>query len=124
MGAINSLHERYKDRVEFLLVYIREAHPTDGWQVPVNQREGVLFADPKTAEERQEVASACVRKLDIHFPALLDNMQNTTELAYTAWPDRFYLVDRQGKIAWKGDPGPAGLRPADLETAIEKLLRR
>lgn len=82
----------------------------------------MIFTDPKTAEERQEVAEVCVRKLDIHFPALVDNMQNTTELAYTAWPDRLYLVDAEGRIAWKSDPGPAGFRPSDLEAAIKKVL--
>lgn len=116
------MFERYKDRVEFLLVYIREAHPTDGRQAPVNVREGVLHAQPKSAEEREEVANICVRKLDIRFPALLDNMENTTERDYTAHPDRLYLVDRDGKVAWKGDPGPRGFRPAELEAAIQKLL--
>ncbi len=116
------MYERYKNRVEFLLVYVREAHPTDGWQVPVNQKEGVLYADPKTAQERQEIASVCVRKLDIRFPAVVDNIENTTEQAYTAWPDRLYLVDQGGKIAWKGGPGPAGFRPEDLEAQIQKLL--
>lgn len=116
------MFERYKDRVEFLLVYIREAHPTDGRQAPVNVREGVLHSQPKSAEEREEVASVCVRKLDIRFPALLDNMENTTERDYTAHPDRLYLVDREGKVTWKGDPGPKGFRPADLEAGIQKLL--
>ncbi len=40
-------------------------------------REGILYADPKSAEQREEVATVCVRTLDIHFPALLDNMENT-----------------------------------------------
>lgn len=110
--------------MEFLLVYIREAHPTDGRQAPLNVREGILYSDPKSAEEREEVATVCVRKLDIHFPALLDNMEKTTEQAYTARPDRLYLVGAEGKIAWKGDPGPRGFRPAELEAAIGKLLGR
>jgi hypothetical protein len=122
VGDINRLHDRYKDKVEFLLVYIREAHPTDGWQLPVNQREGVLYADPKTQEERHEVASVCVRKLDIRMPALIDNLKNTTEADYSGWPDRLYLIDREGRIAYKGERGPAGFHPAELEAAIARSL--
>ena len=116
------MHDRYKDKVEFLLVYIREAHPTDGRQVPANQRENVLYAEPKSDEERHEVAGLCIRKLDIRFPALIDNLKNTTEAAYAGWPDRLYLVDRDGRIAHKGQPGPAGFRPAELEAAIRTVL--
>ena len=42
------LYERYKDRVHFFLIYIREAHPTDGWVVPGNQ---FTVKSPKTLEE-------------------------------------------------------------------------
>jgi type I thyroxine 5'-deiodinase len=122
VGDINGMHDRYKDKVEFLLVYIREAHPTDGRQVPANQRENVLYAEPKSDEERHEVAGVCIRKLDIHMPALIDNLKNTTEAAYAGWPDRLYLVDRGGRIAYKGQPGPAGFRPAELEAAIRTVL--
>ena len=45
MGALNDLYEKYRDRVEFFVVYIREAHPTDGWQVPANVRAGILVLD-------------------------------------------------------------------------------
>ena len=44
------MYERYGKDVEFLLVYIREAHPTDGWQVPRNENEGVLIESAKSEE--------------------------------------------------------------------------
>ena len=34
----------------------------------------------------------CVRNLGIHIPALLDNIDDRTEKAYTGWPDRLYLI--------------------------------
>ena len=114
----------YKDKVEFLLVYIREAHPTDGWQVPANQRDGVLLATPKSIEQREENATSCVRSLGIHFTTLVDNMDNKVELDYAGWPDRLYLVGKDGRIGWKSAPGPAGFRPPELEAAIRKELGR
>jgi hypothetical protein len=113
---------KYKGKVEFLLVYIREAHPTDGWQVPANEREGILIASAKTFEEKEEHASACVRTLGIKFTTLVDNMDNQVELNYAGWPDRLYLVGKDGRIAWKGGPGPQGFKPVELEAAIQVEL--
>lgn len=100
------------------VVYIQEAHPTDGWQLPVNIRESVLFANPKTDGEREGVASACVRKLGIEAPALLDGIGNGVEAAYTAWPDRLYVIDRQGRVIYKSKPGPFGFRPQEAEQVL------
>jgi hypothetical protein len=101
------------------VVYIQEAHPTDLWQLPVNERDGVMFASPKTADERQETASACVRKLGLKIPALVDSIANATERAYTGWPDRLYLIDR-GRVRYKSAPGPFGFHPKELEAALKR----
>ena len=47
-----------------------------------------------------------MRKLGVKFPAVIDGFENTTELAYTGWPDRLYLIDAEGKVAYKSKPGP------------------
>jgi len=121
---LNALEEKYRDRVQFLLVYIREAHSTDGWQTPRNKREGVLLESAKTFEMKEEHATVCQRKLDIRFTTLIDEMDNKVESDYTAWPDRLYLVGKDGRVAWKSGPGPQGFRPAQLEAAIVKELEK
>ena len=103
-------------------MYIREAHPTDAWQLAVNEREGILFASPKDYGEKAGVAQMCVRKLGIEIPALIDDFESTTEVAYTAWPDRLYVVGRDGAIAYKARPGPFGFKPAEVEAALSKLV--
>jgi type I thyroxine 5'-deiodinase len=105
----------------FYAVYIVEAHPTDIWQMRSNIKDNVLFANPKTDEERAFVAGACVRKLGIKFPAVIDGIDNRTEVAYTGWPDRLYLIDRDGKVVYKSKPGPFGFKPDQLQAAIKKL---
>jgi len=104
-----------------MVVYITEAHPSDVWQMQSNIRDKVVFASPKNEDERASIAGTCVRKLNIKFPAVLDEFGNSTERAYTGWPDRIYLIDSQGKLAYKSKPGPFGFKPDELQTALARI---
>ena len=99
---MNEIYECYKDWVDFYLVYIREAHPTDGWQVFSNLNDDVIHADPKDANERAELAGVCMLKLDFTTPTLLDNMQNEVDNKYAALPERLYVLDKDGKVFYRG----------------------
>ena len=103
-------------------MYITEAHPSDVWQMESNIKDKVIFATPKTEAERAFIAGACVRKLGIKLPAVLDEFGNSTETAYTGWPDRLYLIDAQGRVAYKSKPGPFGFHPDDLRAALVNTL--
>jgi len=120
--ALNKLYEEYRDRVSFLVVYITEAHPSDVWQMQSNVKDKVVFASPRTEDERSSLAGTCVRKLGIEIPAVIDEFGNSTEAAYTAWPDRLYLIDRNGSVAYKSKPGPFGFHPDELREALRRVV--
>lgn len=122
MPALNRLYREYRDRVAFYIVYIEEAHPIDAWQSSDNLKDDVLVATMKTADERYEVAGLCMAKLGIELPALVDEPDNRVERAYTAWPDRLYVIDRDGLIAHKSAAGPFGFKPADVEATLKRIL--
>lgn len=103
-------------------MYIVEAHPTDVWQTESNLKDKVLFVSPKDYEERNQIAGTCVRKLGIKFPAVIDGFDNKTESAYTGWPERIYLIDRNNRVAYKSKPGPFGFKPDELEKALKKMM--
>jgi type I thyroxine 5'-deiodinase len=63
-----------------------------------------------------------MKDLKLTIPCLVDDLANTAQKAYAGWPDRIYVVDREGKVAYKGEPGPRGFKPADAEAALKKLL--
>ena len=84
-----------------------------------NVRDGVLFRSPRDEAERATVAGACVRKLGIKFPALIDNFDNRVETTYTGWPDRLYLIAPGGRVLYKSKPGPFGFHPNDLAAALQ-----
>jgi Iodothyronine deiodinase len=87
-----------------------------------NIKDSVVFASPKNEEERALVAGACVSKLGIKPPAVLDQFGNATEKAYTAWPDRLYLIDAAGRVSYKSRPGPFGFNADDLRNALARIV--
>ena len=105
------------------MVYISEAHPSDIWQMQSNIKDNVVFANPTNEEDRAFIAGACVRKLGIEFPSVLDEFGNSTEHAYTGWPDRIYLIDSRGRVAYKSKPGPFGFKPDLLATALAQITK-
>jgi hypothetical protein len=121
LPAVQELFESYAPTAEFFMVYIREAHPSDVWQLSANLRDDVVHASPKSEAERCGLAQACTTRLELGFPALVDGLDNATDEAYTGWPERIYLIGADGRIRYKGAPGPFGFEPDELEAELERL---
>ena len=63
----------------------------------------------------------CATNLHVELPAVVDTMDNATERAYTGWPDRIYVVDTAGDVAYKSEAGPFGFSAEELGHALERL---
>jgi hypothetical protein len=100
-------------------VYIKEAHPTDEWQVPVNERDSVCYAQPNNITERRAIANDFVSRFSWTVPLVVDTMDNRAEAAYAAWPERLYVIGADGKIAYKGANGPKGFAPEEVVAWLE-----
>jgi hypothetical protein len=116
------LAERFRSDVHFLTVYIREAHPEEGWILPENRRSGLAVHEPRTDAERQEVALSCAVGLRMRMPMVIDGADNAVASTYGGWPDRLYLVGLDGRIAYQGGTGPFGFKPDELADKIEQYL--
>jgi hypothetical protein len=117
-SGVESVHARHKDKADFLLVYVREAHPTDGWAMKSNEMVGVSVAQPKTFAERRQVAEMCAAKLNPTMPLLVDDINDTVGNAYSGMPARLYVIDSQGKVAYKSGRGPFGFKSEEMEQAL------
>ena len=104
------------------MVYIREAHPIDGWRMESNDRFDIEFAQPQTFDSRVEIAAQCCTALEISMPLVVDAIDNRVEKAYCAFPDRLFIVDVEGKVAFKGGRGPFGFQPRQLEQTLVMML--
>lgn len=115
---MEDLHQAYKDKAEFLFVYVREAHPANGsWG-----DDGVKLDDPADLAERNDAAGTCASDLKLTMPAVVDDMDDTVNLLYSAWPERIVVIDTAGKIAYRGKLGPFGFKPKEAKAALAELL--
>lgn len=117
------MHRRYGDRAEFVAVYVREAHPGDGaWPGPFKSEAGDAINQPTEIDQRLEVACECSKTLQISMPLLVDTIDDRVGRAYSGMPDRLYVIDRDGKVVYKGGRGPFGFKPAEMEQSLVMLL--
>jgi hypothetical protein len=87
-----------------------------------NDLSGVAFAQPTTFGGRLEVAEKCSSALKMSIPLVVDDVDDRVGHLYSGMPDRLYLIDRRGRVAYKGGRGPFGFTPGELEQAIALLL--
>jgi len=130
--SLHDLYAQYHERVEFLVIYIREAHPVDGWWlgggIPglllklSGSKAATNVYDPKTMEERRAVAGRCEAALQYGIRTYVDEMDDRVNRAYAAAPTRLYLVGLDGRVVYAGGLGPFGFKPAELGAAIAKYL--
>jgi type I thyroxine 5'-deiodinase len=116
------MYEAFSDRASFHVVYIAEAHAEDGWQTTSNRQEGVVIRQHKTLEERRAAARRCARELELTIPMLIDGMDDGACRAFSAWPERIYILDGDGRVAYQGGHGPYDFKPEEARAALEALL--
>ena len=127
-------YEQYHGKVQFLNIYIREAHPKDGWWLgarltrrPVRiyaPKVSMGYSDPQTIEDRRAVAADCETALQYGIRTYVDEMDDNVNKAYAAWPTRLYLVGLDGRVVYAGGMGPLGFRPGELGDAIAEYLSK
>ena len=100
------MYQQFRNRADFLTIYIREAHPIDEWQMDVNVKEAVCHRQPRTMADRVAIADDFVRRFHYPIPLVVDPMGNDGERLYGAWPKRLYIITPDHKIVYKGGVGP------------------
>jgi hypothetical protein len=108
------IYNDYKDHADFLTVYVREAHPTDEWQMKSNVKDDVCYAQPKNLAQRVVIANDFIKRFNYPIAFGIDDINNAAEAAYSAWPERLYVIDESGRIAYRGGMGPFHYDPAEV----------
>ena len=108
------IYNDYKDHADFLTVYVREAHPTDEWMMKSNYKDDVCYTQPKNLQQRVVIANDFIKRYKYPVPFGIDDMSNAADGAYSAWPERLYIIDEGGHIAYRGGMGPFHYSPKEL----------
>ncbi|MBI2954139.1 MAG: hypothetical protein HYY30_07485 [Chloroflexi bacterium] len=113
--SLQDLYANYHARVQFLVIYIREAHPVDGWWLggglpglmlkAMGSQAATDVYDPTTMEERRVVAGHCETVLRYGIRTYVDEIEDGVNKAYAALPTRLYLIGVDGRIVYAGDWG-------------------
>lgn len=114
------MYNQYKDRADFLAVYIREAHPTDEWEMKQNLAQNVCYAQPKTLAQRVAIANDFVKRFNFPIPIGIDAMSDYADHLYGGWPERLYVIDTSGKIVYRGGMGPFDYHPAEVSAWLAR----
>jgi Iodothyronine deiodinase len=104
----------YKEHADFLTIYVREAHPTDEWQMKSNIKDDVCYAQPRNLSDRLAIANDFIKRFNYPVPFGVDDMSNAANDAYSAWPERLYIIDESGNIAYCGGMGPFDYHPTEV----------
>jgi len=97
------LHATYQNQVQFLIVYITDAHSKDEW--PIGKNTVSFCNQPKTLEERCVLAQKYKNDNELSVPMAVDRMTNDFDVVFSAWPVRFYVV-KENKLVFKAQPDP------------------
>jgi len=116
------MYEDYKGDVDFLTVYVREAHPEDEWQMKSNLKENdnVCYAQPKNMKDRLLIANDFSKRFNFTPPLVVDTMANTANNLYAAWPERLYVIDADKRLLYVGGNGPFKFYPNEVRELLAK----
>lgn len=121
MDRLDEIRAELAGKIELVFIYIKEAHPADEWQMESNERDGVVFDQPRTDDEWMLRARSFVSQMGIEAPTLVDDIRNTANACYAAFPERLYVIDTDGRIAYKGGMGPFKFDTDELEEFLTTL---
>ncbi len=98
--AVEYLAQKWKASAIFVLVYQKEAHPSDGTDpLDLNKADGFDLAKPTSEAERVKLASQAVDRLSIkNQTVLVDAWADTSSLHYGSYPNMTFVIDAKGKL--------------------------
>lgn len=84
--------QRFFSRINFLTVYILEAHASDTWPMGFD----VEYAQTHSLEERMIPCNDFMFREGYEFPIRIDAPPDPFNALFNAWPLRFYVLDSDG----------------------------
>ena len=125
--GLRQLSRRYEQYINAVIIYVVEAHPINElspyadriWVTDRNEIAGIHCAQPRTIEERIELAHRLKRRFRLSTSMLIDALDNRAWRAFGSAPNVAILVHPDGRIAVK----QGWFEPQEMARAITALLK-
>lgn len=115
LQAFRAVVRRHGDIADSVVVYIEEAHPSDGWT-----STDAPYQIPRHRCLEDRLRAAQLMRLEVPgCPVVVDSMENSSNAAYGAYFDRLYIL-QGGKIVYQGGRGPEGYRISELRDWLDR----
>lgn len=87
--TVQALYEEFGDRIDFIMMYVREAHP------------GERFSQPESIVDKLEYSEALKEFYGIDWTVAADNIDGDLHRALDPKPNSAYLMDSEGSILFR-----------------------
>uniref|UniRef100_A0A3B3WW99 Iodothyronine deiodinase n=1 Tax=Poecilia mexicana TaxID=48701 RepID=A0A3B3WW99_9TELE len=118
LATFQRVVRQYADIADFLVVYIEEAHPSDGW---VSSDAPYQIPKHRCLEDRLRAAQLMFTEVP-ESNVVVDNMDNSSNAAYGAYFERLYIVMDE-RVVYQGGRGPEGYRISELKNWLEQYRK-
>lgn len=113
MPDLKGLEERYGDRVQFVLLQVREAHP------------GAEVDQPNTLEDKVRHAQLMRDVYAVGWPVLVDDIKGTLHRQLDTEPNSLHIIGADGEILYRAlFAGDAGVENAIAAVAAGEELTK
>lgn len=117
LTRFNEIVDEFCDFADFVIVYIEETHPSDGWRLGNNYD----IKQHQTIENRMRAAKQ-LSDLDPHCPILVDKMDGEANRLYGAMPEKFFII-LDGIIVYESAIGPWGCQPEEVADWLKDYFK-
>jgi hypothetical protein len=109
-------HKQRNSPIDFIIIYIKEAHASDGWKFDGQQYS--FIANHRDIQDRIEAVKTLIDLAKITkengISIYCDTFDDHTNHLFRGWPERLYVLHDQ-KIFYQGQNGPTGYSIPSLE---------
>jgi hypothetical protein len=96
--GLDRLYHDVEGKANVFLIYTREAHPVDGWDVERNKVENIQLQQPTSERARKSAARQAHDSLHLAMPILMDLMDDTVTEEYGGFPNAAVVIGANGVV--------------------------
>jgi hypothetical protein len=97
-APLDRLYHDVQGNASVFMVYTREAHPVDGWDIDRNKQDHIQIQQPTSEIARNSVARQARDSLQLTMPILMDGMDDAVTHEFGGFPNAAVVIDRQGIV--------------------------